>query len=303
MRQQAETGRVRGRIRRFAIRAGSALLGLVALGLVSILTISEWKLRRSHAVEMPRFEAAGLVPAPEPEGRRLAILVGCLHGCHGRDGEGGTVGEGSLLRAKAPPLGSVLPAYSDAEAARLVRFGVKRDGRSAVGMPSATFFPLSDLDLARILVELRRLPSAPPVPRDVRVGPLGRLALALDEWRISADDVDPGAPRWGELPRRDAFERGRYLASITCSECHGRDFTGIEYVGSPTLAVARAYDPVAFERLLREGIHLSGRTEGLMSEVAREAFVELTAQEIADLRAFFERRFGESTESDRGGTS
>ena len=48
-------------------------------------------------------------------------------------------------------------------------------------------------------------------------------------------------PRWGELPRRTAFERGRYLASIVCAECHGLDFHGNALEGGPSLAVLAAW--------------------------------------------------------------
>ena len=201
-----------------------------------------------------------------------------------------------VFRAEAPALGAVLPSYSDAELARLVRFGVRRDGTSAVGMPASTFFPIADEDLALIAAHLRRRPEAPPARRSVRVEPLGRVALVLGKWKLSADQVDARAPRWGELPRAGAFERGRYLASITCSECHGTDLAGDEYLASPPLSTARAYDLPAFSRLLRQGVHLSRRSEGLMSETARAAFVVLTDDEIAALHAFLLTRFAPADE-------
>ena len=65
----------------------------------------------------------------------------------------------------------------------------------------------------------------------------GRLALATGEWKVAAEQVDRSMPRWGELPMQTPFERGRYLASIVCSECHGSDYRGDPLEGGPSLAV------------------------------------------------------------------
>jgi cytochrome c553 len=249
---------------------------------------SEWLLRRERDVPLTPFAA----PAQDDtsEGRRLAVLVGCLQGCHGPQGEGGTEGAPGIFEVTAPTLADVLPQYSDPELHRLVRFGVKRDGRSALGMPSGTFYPIADQDLAAIVAHLRTLPPVPPKPRVRRVEPVGRAALALGKWQVSADEVDPTRPRWGALPRTTSQERGRYLASITCAECHGLELQGKEFLGSPPLTIVRAYDLEHFRHLLRTGEHLSGRTTGMMADVVRKAFVELTDQEIDDLYAFLRER-------------
>jgi cytochrome c553 len=278
------------RVRRILLRLSFALAALVVLAAAVVFAGSEWILRRRHDVALQPL------PAPPPEvddaeGRRRAVLIGCLKGCHGPEAEGGDEEARGIFWATAPTLTAELPGYSDAELARLVRFGVKRDGRSAVGMPSATFYPVSDEDLAVVFRHLRGRPRLPAVPRDRRILPLGRLALVLGKWRISADHVDRTIPRWGELPRTTPFERGRYLASVICSECHGLDLKGMPYFPSPSLAIVNGYYPDQFRRLLRTGEHLSGRTDGLMSRVARAAFAEFTDQEIDDLYAFLTGTF------------
>src|SRR5262245_49594223 len=105
-------------------------------------------------------------------------------------------------------------------------------------MPSGAFYPLSDADLANIVSHLRTMPQAPEQPRVRRVELLGRLALVLGKWHTSAGEVDPKRPRWGEMPRESPEERGRYLASVICAECHGLDLGGNEFLASPALAVA-----------------------------------------------------------------
>lgn len=280
----------RFRVRTIVVRVGFALVALPLLAAACIFAGSEWILRRRHeiALEPPPAMPAGI---GTDEGRRRAVLIGCLKGCHGPEGEGGTEEAPGIFSVTAPTLTAVLPAYSDAELVRLVRFGVKRDGMSAVGMPSATFYPMGNEDLAVIFRHLRERPSLPAVPRHRRVEPLGRLALVLGKWKISADRVDRTIPRWGELPRATPFARGRYLASVICSECHGLDLKGMPYFPSPSLAIVNGYYLEQFRRLLRTGEHLSGRQDGLMSRVARAAFAELTDQEIEDLYVFLTGTF------------
>jgi cytochrome c553 len=262
-------------------RAAVVLLAAGALAAASLYAASEWRLRRRHDVPLARFAAPP--GADSVEGRRLAILVGCLEGCHGREGEGGTMKVPGIVRATAPTLSAVLPQYGDAELVRLVRFGVKRDGTTALGMPSATFYPLGDADLRLLIGYLRQRPAVPPKPRTRDLELRGRVAIALGRWHTSADAVDPSRPRWGELPRRTPVERGRYLASIVCTECHGLDLRGDAYEGSPALGVVRAYRLDQFRHLLRTGEPISGRDLGLMSRTARRAFVHFTDDEVRDL--------------------
>lgn len=257
-----------------------AVLALAAGGVV--FGISEWMLRRVYDIPpqpIPVVDSAEDLA----EGRRMAVIVGCWAGCHGPRGEGGSEGFPNVFSVTAPTLSDVLPRYSDGELVRLIRYGVKRDGRTALGMISGTNWPLGDLDLARIVAHLRRQPPSPPVPQERRVYPLGRLALVLGKWKTSAGEVDRSIPRWGELPQSTPFERGRYLASITCSECHGLRLRGREAYNSPPLTIVRAYRPEQFRHLLRTGEPLVVRDLGLMTWVAKNAFFELTDDEIAAL--------------------
>jgi cytochrome c553 len=276
----------------------------VALGVILVCTasvigifgVSEWKLRRTRAVPL-----APLPVKPESrdlsEGLRMAKIVGCWAGCHGETGEGGSVDMEGYYRVTAPTLSSVIPKYGDAELVRLIRFGIKRNGSTVLGMVCYTFYPLADQDLANIIAHLRSQPAAPEIPRERSVTWAGRLKLALGTWQVAADQVDARNPRWGELPRTNSFERGRYLASITCSECHGRNFGGNEfadntYDGGPSLAIVAAYGPEEFRRLMRTGVPIGGRELRTMGWVAREAFSLFTDQEIDDIRNFLREHHG-----------
>jgi cytochrome c553 len=222
----------------------------------------------------------------------MAKIVGCWAGCHGMEGEGGSENIEGIVRHTAPTLSAVLPLYSDEELVRLIRYGVKRDGKSAVGMISFVFWSLSDQALADIITHLRAQPERPPIARRLELPLRGRIAIATGEWEVSAEQVDRSRPRWGELPQRTPFERGRYYASITCAECHGVDYGGNALEGAPSLAILATYTPDQFRRLLRTGEPPSGRDLGVMSWVSRVAFGLYTDEEIADLYEFLRRHHG-----------
>ncbi|MGH8130752.1 MAG: c-type cytochrome [Steroidobacteraceae bacterium] len=260
------------------------------LATASILAISEWKLRKEFDAPLTPLRAqTALDPA---EGMRMAKIVGCWAGCHGMEGEGGKERIEGIFTHTAPTLSAVLPLYSDEELVRLIRYGVKRDGHSAVGMISYVFWPLGDRDLANIIAHLRKQPALPPIPRELHLEFCGRVALATGEWRVSAEQVDRSRPRWGELPRTTPFERGRYYASVTCAQCHGVDFHGNELERGPSLAILANYDSDQFRHLLHTGQPIGGRDLGIMSWASRVAFSLFTDEEIADLYALLRQHHG-----------
>jgi cytochrome c553 len=260
---------------------------LALLFFAAVFGISEWRMLRPYEAPLVPLHAAR--PADPVAGEHWARLVGCLSGCHGDEGEGGAEHIEGIVTHTAPTLSQVLPGYGDAELLRLVRYGVKRDGRSAIGMTSYTFWPLGDQEIADIASRLRRLPDTPPVSRRLALTLRGRIALVTGEWKVSAAQVDRTIPRWGELPRRTAYERGRYLASVICSECHGLDFKGIALEGAPSLVVLAAYGPGQFRTLIRENRAIGGRGISPMSWTPDAGF---TDAEIDDLYAFLREYHG-----------
>lgn len=253
---------------------------LVAIGYVYVA--SEWRMRRTYEAPLTALRVPAAIDLEE--GQRMAKIVGCWAGCHGKEGEGGVESIEGIHRNTAPTLSQVLPEYSDEELVRLIRYGVKRDSHSAIGMTSYTFWPLGDQDLANIIAHLRAQPILPPVPRKHELGFRGRMALVTGKWGVSAEQVDRSIPRWGELPRNTAFERGRYLASITCSECHGLDFRGNPVEGGPSLAIVAIYEPAQFRHLLRTGKPIGGRD--ISAYMGWLAEVDFKESEISDLYNF-----------------
>lgn len=274
-------------------RALAASVGALAvLAVAGVYAASEWELRRTRMVY---FDPALKLPrsTDDAEAKRQAILIGYWEGCHGKTGEGLRLTLPGGQRLTAPNLSSVLPHYSDGELERLLRYGVRKDGSTALMMPADTFYPMGEAQIGAIADFLRRQPATEGPTHERSLSLVTRWQVLQGEFPLSADEVDPKAPRWGELPQRNAFERGRALASTVCAECHGRDFRGDPWDGGPALTVIAAYDYPQFERLLRTGRPAGAdRDLGDMGEVARAAFVHFKEEEIADLYVFLRERAG-----------
>jgi cytochrome c553 len=263
-------------------------VAIAAAAFGAVFGFSEWKLRRDYEAPLVSLGAAHSVDLQE--GERMARIVGCWDGCHGRTGEGGEVEIQGIVRHTAPTLSQVLPLYSDEELVRLIRYGLKRNGKSAVGMISYSFWSLGDQDLANIIAHLRRQPVLDPVKRTLDISWRGRLALVTGAWKVSVEQVDQSRPRWGNLPQNTPLERGRYLASITCSECHGLDYKGNALERAPSLAILSSYSREQFHRLIRTAEPIGGR---LLDENMRwVADAPFTDQEIVGLYQFLRTHHG-----------
>jgi cytochrome c553 len=246
-------------------------------------------LRRHHEAPLEAVRVPADAAARE-QGRLRARLVGCYNGCHGPEAEGKTwVDEPGLAHITAPNLTRLIPQYTDAELARLLRYGVRRDGTTAIDMPSYMFYHLSEGDLGALIAFMRSLPAREGPKRERTFSWKGRLELLIGEWPTSAGDVDRSRQRVGAQPATTSTERGRYIAMITCPECHGPDLEG--YPGdTPPLLIVAAYSFEEFTTLMRTGVAKGGRDAGLMSYIGRTRTPTLTDQEVADLYAFLRSR-------------
>jgi mono/diheme cytochrome c family protein len=225
-------------------------------------------------------------------GQRLANLTGCSD-CHNKDLQGGLFEDEGWLHGRyyASNLTRKARAYSDEDLARIVRDGVRPDGRGVAAMPSMGFVRLTDNEMADIIAFVRSLPVGGIDQPSHYIGPLDRWEL----WRgrRMKPAVSYVAAERGKDPA-DAgpeHEVSRHLARIVCAECHGGDFKGNGWdTGAPDLAVIRSYGLPEFTRLLRTGTGADGKEHGLMSVVAKSRFHHLTDQEIADLHAYLVAR-------------
>jgi cytochrome c553 len=260
-------------------------IATVAISLL-VYARSQSLLARTYEVPLPA-PTADFAPPDTAHGARLARLVGCVDGCHGRGGAGSELVARGHFRATAPTLSAVLPSYSDPELVGLLRFGVKRDARSAIGMPAARLYGMSDSDLRALTAAVRALPPSDSVARTREVGMRGRVGLALGLWTTSAAAVDRDAPRIGDQPQDTPARRGAYLANILCAQCHGREYEGEGYPGAPAFTVMRRFDEARFVRLMRQGVgHDDRELNPLMGVVVPEELRQLSDDDLRALWSF-----------------
>jgi mono/diheme cytochrome c family protein len=128
---------------------------------------------------------------------------------------------------------------SDGELARILRYGVRADGRAA--FPFMTFHEMTDEDLVAVLSFLRTRPAVRmPVPEH-SLTLLGKALMAF-----AIEPVAPVRPPARHSPRAPSVARGEYLANVvsSCAECHtnrsSRDGSrvGPKFAGGQRLDVA-----------------------------------------------------------------
>ena len=243
---------------------------------------------RSHEprakIELAASHDAGAVM----RGKRIATVYGC-HDCHGADLTGRLFfDEMPLGRVSGPNLSKAMVHQSDADLARAIRAGVAADGRQLWIMPSEAFAQLSDGETADLIAYLRTFPAKDGQAAVKQFGPVGRIGVLIGKFRSAPQILKTDGQR-RPVDLGPQYARGRSLARA-CVECHGLDLKGSEGVKSPDLAIAGAYDPADFERLLRTGMAAGNRKLGLMTETALSRFNALSHEEIGALHAYLKAR-------------
>lgn len=269
----------------------SGLVGLALLGIAYIYFASERELDRRFTVADNATLVIPTDAAEIAEGRRIAQLGGCMH-CHG-DNLAGTVVDDipKLVRLVAPNISTLLPTYSDAQLATVLRKGVKPDGKSVLFMPSEMYRHLRDEDLARVIAWLRSKPAVPSgITEKTQLRPIGRLIIANGDFKPAARAIESLPAAVGSYDADDPVSRGRHLTMNYCSECHGQDLQGVAPINAPALAVVKGYSLERFTRLMQEGVGTGDRQFKMMTPTAKARFTQLTPDEIVAVHAFLKSR-------------
>jgi len=259
--------------------AGIALgAGLVAALLLFTVAAVEASSRLTRKFETHRIDLMLPPPSDAAAVARGEHLVearyGC-NGCHGNDLAGGVMIDdpaiGSIL---GPNLtsgkGGRTARYTMADWDRIVRHGVKPDGSAAI-MPSQDFFKMSDEELSDIVAYIRAVPAIEAeVPRP-RLGPIGKVLLALGKLPISAEHQPDSTRAHPSRPPEtaDNIEFGAHLAAV-CVTCHRSNLAGGPMQFGPPNWPAAAnltqhttglhdWSYSDFERAITQGISKDGR--------------------------------------------
>lgn len=158
--------------------------------------------------------------------------------CHGHDLGGGTMVDDPMVGGFFGPnltggQGSVVADYTTADWDRILRHGVKADGRVAM-MPSVDFFAMSDRELSDIIATIRTMPAVDREAEPLRLGPLGSVLIATGAFVFSADQHPDhhAAHVAAPPPAEDTLAYGGHIAQA-CAGCHQTSFTGGPVVGAP----------------------------------------------------------------------
>jgi cytochrome c553 len=262
----------------------AALSGVAILGVAYLYIASEVVIARKYDVPLTDVRVTADEDAIR-RGERVATIVGC-NNCHGPELAGTTMfDQPGVARIHAPNLTRVLKQYTDAELQRLLRHGVKRDGVSTWIMPSYMFSHLTDEDLAAVTAYVRSKPEREGDVSGVSIHALGRLGVVLGTFKPEAAEIAEHAAR--QIPDlNDPLSHGRYLVMNACTECHGRQLEGWEYVKSPSLAIVAGYTEADLAKLLRTGVALGDRKLGLMSKISPIRFSALSDVEVRAIHTY-----------------
>jgi mono/diheme cytochrome c family protein len=241
------------------VRTALKVVGVLVLGLVLIAAgFYTWSSRaasRSLARTIPVHTVTFPIPFPLSDSEVAALKLdsaaaatlaleravergrylvesryGCV-GCHGQDFGGGVMMDvAPIARLHGPNLtlgaGSRTRDYSPSDWDHIVRHGILPGGRPAA-MPSEDFARMSDEELSDIVAFIR---SQPPVDRAVvavKLGPMGKVLMALGKLPLSADVIaSHEAPHEGYPPPAEATVAfGAHLTAV-CVGCHSADLAG-----------------------------------------------------------------------------
>lgn len=280
----------------------AALLGLAIVAALGVYVASEAALAQIY----PRREinvAAATDPAALARGRYLAEHVSVCVDCHGENLGGGiVVDDPALGRIVAPNLTMGQAGQgrelSDADLARVLRTGVKPDGRSALVMPSDDYQHLNDADLAALIAYVRGAAPVDGQPATNEMRALGRFLLATGQLPIKiADRIDPMQPAPAAIPAGVTPEYGHYLANIAgCTGCHGPGLSGGPIPGAPpdwpraanitVGGVIKGWSEAEFLSTIRTGVDRSGHP--LNEEMPWRRYAGMSDDDLRAIWAFLQ---------------
>lgn len=285
------------------------LVGILSLLLLAAAGLAGWVFVQASAYDhslAKKYELPlpSVTRSDSPEvltrGKHLAESLGGCIACHGPNLAGGKVEDmgpiGRIVHTNLTPgRNGRLSEYSDAELARLLRHGVKRDGTTVRLMPVTEIYWWPDSDRDALISYLRSLPSVDgPEPR-VEFSVMAKVLDRLDSIPIDvARRVDHAASPSTVLPAPTAAY-GEQLGKI-CRGCHGEK----HMAGGPIFGAPPDFPPPAnltphptglggwsledFKKALRTGVRKDGQRMAAFMPV--DSFKHWTDLEFEALWAY-----------------
>ncbi len=223
-----------------------ALLGFVAFVGIGACVAGGWACVQIRAFDasMDKVYEVPLTPvtlSTEPavlaRGKHVAgAIAACTASdCHGTDLAGGKMMDvGPVMTVAAPNVtaAGLGAAYNDAELYRLLRHGVKKDGRSIRLMSVQEFNWLPESDVIAVISWVRTMPPVEKSNAAFVVKPLGKILDRRDAIPIDVARRIDHAKIETAPPPSPTTEYGQFLGRL-CSGCHGPTFAGGPIPGAP----------------------------------------------------------------------
>lgn len=258
-------------------RVGIGVGGLAALGLALFGAASAKASARlgtvyeTHRIDLPL--PAESDTAAIARGKHLVTARYACAACHGENLAGGVMIEDPALGSvRGPNLtrgrGGVTASYQMADWDRIVRHGVKPDGKPTI-MPSDDFFKMSDAELSDIVAYIRSVPAVDGEVPAPNLGPVGKVLLALGKLPLSAERQPAGSHPASPPATAESAAFGEHLTA-TCLGCHRQNLAGGRIpFGPPSWPAAANLTPHAqglgtwsfeqFEQAVVQGVSKDGR--------------------------------------------
>lgn len=210
---------------------GLSVLGVAAqLRSTAILYKERSFTLRSVPVPYPRDGLTGAAleaVAIESGEQAMRALVGCMD-CHGEDlAGGGEVEMWPMMHLRAPNItpGGVTADYTVEDWDRIVRHGVRKDGRAAM-MPVMESHFISDQELSDVIAYARSVPAVHTQQPPSQLYLPGKALLSIGLVHLSADEIDQHLDQPARPPdSKDTAAYGAHLATA-CKGCHGATLQG-----------------------------------------------------------------------------
>jgi mono/diheme cytochrome c family protein len=244
---------------RHTLKILGGLIASIAMIAIAVLAVVLLRWDRTFEAEYPPIQAS-TDPSVIERGEYIVNGGGHCVGCHTSADQADQVAAGVILPLTGGnvfelPFGTVytpnltpdretgIGRRSDAELARVLRYGVRHDGR--VAMPFMEFHQMSDEDLTAVISYLRAQPAVRRENPEHRFNLLGKTILAFVMKPVGPTQEPPEV----SPPQDGSVVRGEYLANsvAACAACHTQrnmldgSYTGPKFAGG--LEMPADHDP------------------------------------------------------------
>ena len=279
-------------VKRMGIGVGLLLLVAIAVA-VTGKVLGERKRARVVSVAVQPV-AWATDPAALERGNYLFRSRGCSE-CHGKDGGGREfIHNANGMRVSGPNItsGGATAKYSAEDWVRIVRHGVRPNGRPAMIMPSEDYARFTDADIAAIVGYVRTLPPAQGGETVMEL-PLPVLALyGFGAIQDAYEKIDHSAAPAQPVAAAINVQHGAYVANM-CIGCHGDGLSGGKIPGGPPdwppaanitpgsdSALPRYPDANSFVAMLRSGKRPDGSAIKVMPFESLRELNDIDAQAL-----------------------